>query len=244
MQKMLRSCRLISYESPVAHMFHHHLITGISGHRCRIQEAKLQTHVDQVCCLVAAAKGSAGGNADVATLMSVDADRTVNMVASGHECWSLPLQIIAALCLLYSQAHKLLHGLDSIVPYTYRTHRAIVPIVPYTYTYLSRCCCCCLAVCMCHVSSSMWQVGSAFVAGLVVIVALVPLNRWLANRIAASSSALMAAKDARLRAVSDTIANVRAVKCGNLEGVFSRRICHSRVAELRALAVRKYLDAG
>lgn len=90
----------------------------------------------------------------------------------------------------------------------------------------------------------MWQVGTAFVAGLVVIVALVPINRWLANRIAASSGALMAAKDARLRAVSDTIANVRAVKCGRLEGVFSQRICHARAAELRALAVRKYLDAG
>ena len=40
----------------------------------------------------------------VQTLMAVDADRVVNLCASAHELWSLPLQIIVALCLLYTQA--------------------------------------------------------------------------------------------------------------------------------------------
>lgn len=35
--------------------------------------------------------------------MSVDADRVVTMVASLHELWSLPLQIVVALVLLYTQ---------------------------------------------------------------------------------------------------------------------------------------------
>jgi len=39
----------------------------------------------------------------VQTLMSVDADRVVTMVASLHELWSLPLQIVVALVLLYTQ---------------------------------------------------------------------------------------------------------------------------------------------
>ena len=39
----------------------------------------------------------------VQTLMSVDADRVVSAVASLHELWSLPLQIIIALVLLYTQ---------------------------------------------------------------------------------------------------------------------------------------------
>jgi hypothetical protein len=40
----------------------------------------------------------------VHTLQAVDADRVVALLASGHELWSLPAQIAAALCLLYTQA--------------------------------------------------------------------------------------------------------------------------------------------
>lgn len=41
------------------------------------------------------------------TLMSVDADRVVNLCSSLHELWSLPLQILAALVLLYTQVQAL-----------------------------------------------------------------------------------------------------------------------------------------
>ena len=40
----------------------------------------------------------------VQTMMSVDADRVVNMFSWVHELWSLPLQIVVALGLLYTQA--------------------------------------------------------------------------------------------------------------------------------------------
>lgn len=40
----------------------------------------------------------------VQTLMSVDADRVVDMFSWMHELWSLPLQIVIALGLLYTQA--------------------------------------------------------------------------------------------------------------------------------------------
>ncbi len=40
----------------------------------------------------------------VQTMMSVDADRVVNMFSWMHELWSLPLQIVVALGLLYTQA--------------------------------------------------------------------------------------------------------------------------------------------
>ena len=39
----------------------------------------------------------------VQTLMAVDADRVTSLAASGHDLWSLPLQIAAALILLYTQ---------------------------------------------------------------------------------------------------------------------------------------------
>ena len=53
--------------------------------------------------LVAAADMAAFSSGAVQTLMSVDADRVVSLFASGHELWSLPLQIGAALALLYTQ---------------------------------------------------------------------------------------------------------------------------------------------
>lgn len=40
------------------------------------------------------------------TFMSVDADRIVNLCTSLHELWSLPLQILAALVLLYTQVYS------------------------------------------------------------------------------------------------------------------------------------------
>lgn len=40
---------------------------------------------------------------EVATLMSVDAGRVVNIMCSFHELWSLPLQMVIALYLLYLQ---------------------------------------------------------------------------------------------------------------------------------------------
>ena len=43
---------------------------------------------------------------EVQTLMSVDADRVVNLCQSLHELWSLPLQIAAALFLLYTQVRR------------------------------------------------------------------------------------------------------------------------------------------
>lgn len=42
------------------------------------------------------------------------------------------------------------------------------------------------------------QVQLAFVAGLAVVVLLIPINRWLAQKIQFSSQSMMASKDARL----------------------------------------------
>lgn len=41
----------------------------------------------------------------VQTMMSVDADRVVNLCMSLHDLWSLPVQIGIALWLLYTQVH-------------------------------------------------------------------------------------------------------------------------------------------
>ena len=56
----------------------------------------------------------------VQTLMSVDADRVVNLCVSLHELWSLPAQIAIALYLLYTQ-----------VGHHTSTHDAEQPMVQY-----------------------------------------------------------------------------------------------------------------
>lgn len=127
--------------------------------------------------------------ADAQTLMSVDAGRLVNLALSFHELWSLPLQILLALYLLYT------------------------------------------------------QVGPAFLAGLAVSLALIPLNRLLAQRIQAASGRMMAAKDARMALMSQLLGGMRAVRMMAWEGVLSQRLDAARADELLGLATRKYLDA-
>ena len=57
-------------------------------------------HCGRITCTRRCLSGVAGA---VQTLMSVDADRVVNLCASLHELWSLPAQIAIALYLLYTQ---------------------------------------------------------------------------------------------------------------------------------------------
>ena len=45
---------------------------------------------------------------EIANFMSTDADRIRNFCNSFHECWSIPLQILTALILLYLQVQKTL----------------------------------------------------------------------------------------------------------------------------------------
>ncbi|CAI5535805.1 unnamed protein product [Closterium sp. Naga37s-1] len=144
--------------------------------------------LSQVLAVSAAQRGSFEGG-EVQTLMSVDADRLVNLVMSLHDLWGLPLQILVALLLLY------------------------------------------------------WQVSYAFLAGLAVVLLLIPVNRWLAGRIGEASKQMMASKDARVQAMQELLDHVAAVRAMAMEGALLSRINDARHLELSALAVRKYLDA-
>ncbi|KAL0053237.1 hypothetical protein WJX82_002974 [Trebouxia sp. C0006] len=125
----------------------------------------------------------------VQTLMSVDADRVVNLCVSLHELWSLPAQIAIALYLLYT------------------------------------------------------QVRYAFLAGLAVVVLLIPVNRWLAIKIEAASERMMAHKDARLQLMGELLRGIHQVKLSAWEPRFITKVNEARRGEMQALAVRKYLDA-
>jgi hypothetical protein len=57
------------------------------------------------------AASDGGGGVDVSTLMAVDTGRAVNLVVSVHALVSLPIQIAAAMYLLYTQVREGEEGL-------------------------------------------------------------------------------------------------------------------------------------
>ena len=87
------------------------------------------------------------------------------------------------------------------------------------------------------------QVGVSFLAGVIITVLLVPVNKAIAARIGTLSTKMMAAKDARVSVMSELLAGIRVIKCFTWEDVFSSRVDEARRRELRHLAGRKYLDA-
>lgn len=87
------------------------------------------------------------------------------------------------------------------------------------------------------------QVQVAFVAGLAVVLLLVPVNRWLALKIGSLSETLMTHKDGRISATSEAVTAIRVVKFFAWEGLMSDRIQRHRTEEVAILARRKYIDA-
>lgn len=87
------------------------------------------------------------------------------------------------------------------------------------------------------------QIGSAFIAGVVFGVALIPINRWIAVKIGTYSQKLMAAKDARVSTTTEALAGVKQIKLLAWEEIFIDKIQKCRKEELKFLTKRKYLDA-
>ncbi|XP_064600962.1 ATP-binding cassette sub-family C member 10-like [Liolophura sinensis] len=87
------------------------------------------------------------------------------------------------------------------------------------------------------------QVGVAFLAGLCFAVILVPVNKWLANKIGDLSTKMMTQKDARVKVMSEMLQGIRILKLYSWEEHFSQKITKLRELELKSLKGRKYLDA-
>lgn len=87
------------------------------------------------------------------------------------------------------------------------------------------------------------QIGSAFIAGVVFGVVLIPINRWIAVKIGTYSQKLMDAKDARVSTTNEALAGVKQIKLLAWEGIFIDRIQSCRKEEMKFLSKRKYLDA-
>ncbi|XP_058055743.1 ATP-binding cassette sub-family C member 10 [Anopheles bellator] len=87
------------------------------------------------------------------------------------------------------------------------------------------------------------QLGVAFAAGLLFALLLIPINRKIAQTIAALSEGLMGAKDTRITITSESICGAKEIKLNAWEDVFIQRIQELRRSEMSFLSKRKYLDA-
>lgn len=73
------------------------------------------------------------------------------------------------------------------------------------------------------------QVGLAFIAGVCFASALIPLNRYLANKIHSFSEGLMTAKDARISLATEALTGAKQIKLLSWEDVFIEKIQGSPV---------------
>ena len=68
------------------------------------------------------------------------------------------------------------------------------------------------------------QVQWAFLAGLAVVLALIPLNRWLAMVIQRASQRMMTAKDERIQLIAEMLRGIRQIKLAAWEPVFLQKV--------------------
>ena len=87
------------------------------------------------------------------------------------------------------------------------------------------------------------QVQTAFLAGVLMIVVLIPINSIIAKRIGIATVDLVKSRDRRIQVITEALKNTRAIKMCGLEDAVIQKSAEQRDCELTALSRRKYLDA-
>lgn len=72
------------------------------------------------------------------------------------------------------------------------------------------------------------QIGLAFVGGVIFGVILIPITRWLANKISLISKEFLEAKDARVSLTYETLAGAKQIKILAWEDIFIEKIQSKR----------------
>ncbi|XP_057325310.1 ATP-binding cassette sub-family C member 10 [Microplitis mediator] len=87
------------------------------------------------------------------------------------------------------------------------------------------------------------QIGISFLAGISFTIILIPINKFIANKIGVLSTKMMKFKDQRVRLVGETLRGMTTIKLNVWEEHFLRSILRLRENEIKYLKGRKYLDA-
>ncbi|XP_018340398.1 PREDICTED: multidrug resistance-associated protein 1 isoform X2 [Trachymyrmex septentrionalis] len=127
---------------------------------------------------------------EIVNLMSVDAQRFMDLTAYINMIWSAPLQIVLALYFL-------------------------------------------------------WNIlGPAVLAGLAVMIILIPVNALIANKVKTLQIRQMKSKDERVKLMNEVLNGIKVLKLYAWEPSFEQQILKIRVKEIQVLKEAAYLNAG
>ncbi|XP_011343424.1 multidrug resistance-associated protein 1 isoform X3 [Ooceraea biroi] len=127
---------------------------------------------------------------EIVNLMSVDAQRFMDLTAYINMIWSAPLQIALALYFL-------------------------------------------------------WEIlGPAVLAGLAVMIILIPVNGLIANKVKTLQIRQMKSKDERVKLMNEVLNGIKVLKLYAWEPSFEQQILKIRVKEIQVLKEAAYLNAG
>lgn len=87
------------------------------------------------------------------------------------------------------------------------------------------------------------QIGLAFAAGLVFVLAMFPINQWMVGRLNHFATQMMEQKDKRVALCSEALSSAKSIKLNAWEEVFIGKIMGIRREEMRQQAKVKYFDA-
>jgi ABC-type protease/lipase transport system fused ATPase/permease subunit len=77
------------------------------------------------------------------------------------------------------------------------------------------------------------QVNVGFLAGVVIILVMIPLNRVIAVKIGAATKELMVHKDARVKLITECFRSIKSIKMSGLEDTMAERSMDHRDKELK-----------
>ncbi|KAL2723366.1 multidrug resistance-associated protein 1 isoform X8 [Vespula maculifrons] len=127
---------------------------------------------------------------EIVNLMSVDAQRFMDLTAYINMIWSAPLQIVLALSFLWE------------------------------------------------------KLGPAVLAGLAVMIVLIPINALIANKVKTLQIRQMKDKDERVKLMNEVLNGIKVLKLYAWEPSFEEQILHIRRKEIQVLKEAAYLNAG
>lgn len=87
------------------------------------------------------------------------------------------------------------------------------------------------------------QIGISFLVGVAVSIVMIPINKYIANKMGRLSTKMMSFKDQRVRIIAETLRGITTIKLNVWEEHFMRNIMKLRDKEVKYLSGRKYLDA-